>query len=175
MRRFAYLFSLVLVLAWSGQAVAESMTLNNTPVEVFFSPKGGAQDAIVREIGKAKSSILVQAFNFNNLAISKALAEAKKRGVAVAVILDKSNRTDNHSVAPFLKSEGIPVMIDAMHAVAHNKVMVIDADTVITGSYNFTRGAEESNAENLLVIRSKEMAKRYSGEWAEHKKHSEVY
>jgi phosphatidylserine/phosphatidylglycerophosphate/cardiolipin synthase-like enzyme len=175
MHRFAFALSLLLALAAPGLAVAESMTLNNTPVEVFFSPKGGAQDAVVREIGKAKTSILVQAFNFNNRAIAQALVEAKKRGVAVAAILDKSNRTDKASVAPMLSSAGIPVMIDAMHAVAHNKVMVIDAETVITGSFNFTRGAEENNAENLLVIRSKEMAKLYSGEWAAHKQHAEVY
>jgi len=175
MRRLAFALSLILVLAWSGLAAAASMTLNNTPAEVYFSPKGGAQEAIVREIGKAKSSILVQAFGFNNASIAKALAEAKKRGVAVAAILDKSNRSEKASVAAFLKSEGIPVMIDAMHVIAHNKVMVIDSETVITGSFNFTKGAEESNAENLLVIRSKELAKLYSVEWAEHKNHAEVY
>lgn len=175
MRRLAFVMSLALILAAPGPASAESLTLNNTPVEVLFSPKGGALDAVVREVGKAKSSILVQAYSFNNAAIAKALAEAKKRGLAVAVILDKSQRAEKANVAAFLKNEGVPVMIDGAHAAAHNKVMVIDAETVITGSFNFTRGAEESNAENLLVIRSKEMAKVYSQEWAEHKKHAEVF
>ena len=66
-------------------------------------------------------------------------------------------------------------MIDAAHAIAHNKVMVIDSGVVITGSFNFTKSAEERNAENLLVIRSPELAKIYSVNWAEHKKHSEAY
>lgn len=59
-----------------------------------------------------------------------------------------------------------------MHAIAHNKVMIIDSQAVITGSFNFTRAAELRNAENLLIIRSKELAEYYRREWAEHKAHS---
>lgn len=86
--------------------------------------------------------------------------------MAIAAILDKSQRTEKYSGATFLKNEGIPVMIDAAHAIAHNKVMVIDSGVVITGSFNFSKAAEERNAENLLVIRSPELAKIYSANWA---------
>ena len=54
------------------------------------------------------------------------------------------------------------VKIDSQHAIAHNKVMVIDAETVITGSFNFTKAAEDNNAENLLVIHDKVLAERYA-------------
>ena len=64
----------------------------------------------------------------------------------VEVILDKSQRTDQYSSATFFSNNGIPVRIDAAHAIAHNKVMVIDGETVITGSFNFTKAAEENNA-----------------------------
>jgi phosphatidylserine/phosphatidylglycerophosphate/cardiolipin synthase-like enzyme len=175
MRRLLSVLMLAAILAISGQAMAASLTLNNTPVEVYFSPNGGAQDAIVREIGKAKTSILVQAYSFTSAPIAKALIEAKKRGVAIAAILDKSQRTEKYSGATFLKNEGIPVMIDAGHAIAHDKVMVIDSEVVITGSFNFSKAAEEKNGENLLVIRSKDLAKIYSANWAEHKKHAETY
>ena len=47
--------------------------------------------------------------------------------------------------------------IDAEHAIAHNKVMIIDGETVITGSFNFTKAAEENNAENLLIIHDKKL------------------
>jgi phosphatidylserine/phosphatidylglycerophosphate/cardiolipin synthase-like enzyme len=70
---------------------------------------------------------------------------------------------------------GISVKIDAQHAIAHNKVMIIDGKTVITGSFNFTKAAEENNAENLLVIRDKKLADQYTKNWQEHDKHSEVY
>ena len=70
---------------------------------------------------------------------------------------------------------GIPVKIDAKHAIAHNKVMVIDDQTVITGSFNFTKAAEEQNAENLLVIYDKVLAAKYVGNWQTHAEHSEAY
>ncbi len=54
------------------------------------------------------------------------------------------------------------MLIDTEHALAHNKVILIDGDTVITGSFNFSRAAEERNAENLLVIRDQELAEKYS-------------
>ena len=95
--------------------------------------------------------------------------------VKVEVILDKSQRTDQYSSATFLYNSGIPTKIDAQHAIAHNKVMIIDGETVITGSFNFTKAAEENNAENLLIIHDKKLAKRYIKNWQEHAGHSEVY
>lgn len=91
------------------------------------------------------------------------------------VILDKSQRTQKYSSATFLYNAGIPVKIDPQHAIAHNKVMVIDGETLITGSFNFTKAAEENNAENLLVIHDKRLAARYTKNWQEHERHSEVY
>jgi phosphatidylserine/phosphatidylglycerophosphate/cardiolipin synthase-like enzyme len=143
--------------------------------EVYFSPHGGCTDAIVRELNKAKSTILIQAYPFTSAPIAKALLNAHKRGVKIEVILDKSQRTQKYSSATFFYNQGIPVKIDAQHAIAHNKVMVIDGETVITGSFNFTKTAEETNAENLLVIRDKKLAERYIKNWQEHERHSEVY
>ena len=93
----------------------------------------------------------------------------------VEAILDKSQRTEKYSSATFLFNSGIPVKIDAAHAIAHNKVMIIDGETVITGSFNFTKAAEEKNAENLLVIHDKKLAERYAKNWQEHAQHSEAY
>ena len=66
-------------------------------------------------------------------------------------------------------------MIEAAHAIAHNKVMIIDGETVVTGSFNFTRAAEGKNAENLLVIRDKNLAVRYAENWQGHVQHSKVH
>jgi phosphatidylserine/phosphatidylglycerophosphate/cardiolipin synthase-like enzyme len=70
---------------------------------------------------------------------------------------------------------GIPTFIDSAHAIAHNKVIVIDRETVITGSFNFTKAAEQHNAENLLILKNKDLAKLYVENWNRHKLHSEVY
>src|SRR5438105_570757 len=91
--------------------------------------------------------------SFTSAPIAKALVEAYKRGVKILAVLDKSNETDKYSAATFLNNFGIQLLIDDQHAIAHSKVMVIDSKTIITGSFNFTKAAEEKNAENMLVIK----------------------
>ena len=145
------------------------------PIQVYFSPNGGCTEAVVKEINAAKTTILVQAYSFTSTPIAKALVDAHKRGVKIQVILDKSKRSEKYSSADFVLHAGIPTFIDAKHAIAHNKIMVIDGATVITGSFNFTKAAETSNAENLLVIRSPELAAKYAANWQAHLEHSEKY
>jgi phosphatidylserine/phosphatidylglycerophosphate/cardiolipin synthase-like enzyme len=154
---------------------AIDIQLKDATAKVYFSPHGGATEAIVKEIGKAKSEVLVQAYSFTSKDIAKSLTDAQKRGIHVEIILDKSNRSEKYSAADFTAHMGIPTYIDAQHAIAHNKIMIIDKETLITGSFNFTKAAEERNAENLLIIKSKELAKVYLDNWYQHKKHSEEY
>lgn len=143
--------------------------------EVYFSPQGGATEAIVGAIDRAQRSIYLQAYSFTSAPIAKALLAAHKRGVKVEAILDKSNRTAKYSAADFLQHAGIPTYIDAAHSIAHNKVMIIDAELVITGSFNFTKAAEINNAENLLLLRDRELAARYLDNYRRHREHSEPY
>jgi phosphatidylserine/phosphatidylglycerophosphate/cardiolipin synthase-like enzyme len=121
--------------------------------KVYFSPDGGAQDAVVGEINQAKSEILLQAYSFTSAPIAQALVNAHKRGVTITAILDKSNEKAKYSAATFLLNAGIPVYIDYRPAIAHSKIMIIDRATIITGSFNFTKAAEHNNAENLLVLK----------------------
>ncbi|MCX5819271.1 MAG: phospholipase D family protein [Deltaproteobacteria bacterium] len=164
---------MVLVLLVCGPAArALDVDIGHAPVEVYFSPNNGATEAIVREIDRARSEILVQAYSFTSAPIAKALLKAHKRGVKVQAILDKSQKTQKFSSASFLTNSGIPTYIDDKHAIAHNKIIIIDKAVVITGSFNFTKAAEEKNAENLLIIRSKELAKPYLENWQRHREHS---
>jgi len=153
----------------------KQIALDKTAVAVYFSPHGGCTEAIIQEIDRAQSEILVQAYSFTSARIAKALLQAHKRGVREEVILDQSQKTQKYSSATFLANQGIPTSIDDQHAIAHNKVMIIDRKIVITGSFNFTRAAEEKNAENLLVIHSQELAKVYLDNWQKHREHSEEY
>lgn len=143
--------------------------------QVCFSPNGKCTSAIVEKIDSAKSEILIQAYSFTSAPIAKALINAHKRSIKIEAILDKSNATGKYSSATFLSNNGILVFIDAMHAIAHNKIIIIDKEIVITGSFNFTKAAEEKNAENLLIIKSKELAKSYIDNWEKHNKHSVKY
>jgi phosphatidylserine/phosphatidylglycerophosphate/cardiolipin synthase-like enzyme len=167
--------AVLLALFLSSAGHSAELTLHNAPVHFFFSPSGGATQAIVQEIDSAKQEILVQAYSFTSTPIARALVEARSRGLSVEAILDKSQRTEKYSGATFLANNRVPTYIDAAHAIAHNKVMIIDRQTVITGSFNFTKAAEQKNAENLLMIRSKELAGYYLENWQRHRQHSERY
>lgn len=133
----------------------------NTQFEVCFTPGGHCTDMIVRAIDCAHHSIDVQAYSFTSKPIVAALVNAERRGVSVDVLLDKSNVRQSHSVLPTLQENHIAFLLDNRPAIAHNKVMIIDRHQVITGSFNFTKGAQIRNAENALIIDSPELAKYY--------------
>ena len=133
-------------------------------VDVCFRPgETSCESAIIGAIDGAKSSLLIQAYGFTDSQIIHAIGEAEKRGVVVRVILDKENRQPRYTGATYLRNAGIPVRIDDKVAIAHNKVMVIDGETVIGGSYNYTRSAEDKNAENVTFTKSACVAKLYTG------------
>jgi phosphatidylserine/phosphatidylglycerophosphate/cardiolipin synthase-like enzyme len=168
------LSALCIIGLWSP-AYGQPQSASNTSWQVYFSPTGGATTAICRAMSTAKSSILVQAYSFTSAPIAEALVKAHKRGINVHVILDKSQKTQKYSSADFLANSGIPTRIDDAHAIAHNKVMIIDNEIVITGSFNFTKAAEDKNAENLLIIHSRQVADQYAKNWHLHERHSEPY
>jgi len=170
MRKSVFITIILLLSAFTTLAASDSLS-----VQVFFSPRGGCTDAVVSAISQAKTEILVQAYSFTSAPIAKALIDAHKHGVHVQIILDRSQRKEKYSSADFAAHAGIPTYIDAAHAIAHNKVMIIDKAVLITGSFNFTKAAEEKNAENLLVLRSKELARTYIENWQRHKEHSVRY
>ena len=111
-----YLFGLILVslLGLPGcqqapaQVAADQAAQSLPPIQVYFSPKGGCTEAVVKELNAAKTSVLVQAYSFTSAPIAKALLAAHKRGVKVQVILDKSQKTEKYSEADFLVNVGIP-------------------------------------------------------------------
>lgn len=142
---------------------------------ICFTPGQSCTEVIVKTLSGAKTSIFVQAYSFTSVPIAKALINAQKRGVHVEVILDKSNSNQKYSSATFLRNQGVPTYFDYKHAIAHNKIMIVDGETVITGSFNFTKAAEEHNAENLVVIKDKKIAEEYMQNWNVHRKHSEAF
>lgn len=153
---------------------------NSAKVEVYFSPRGGAQDAIIRAIDAATQSIRIQAYSYTSAPIGEALLRAHKRGVKITALLDDSNQTARYTGATFLQNAGIAVSVDAKHQIAHSKIIILDSGspqaTVITGSFNFSKAAEENNAENLLVIReAPELVKAYDANFDAHQAHSTPY
>jgi phosphatidylserine/phosphatidylglycerophosphate/cardiolipin synthase-like enzyme len=165
-------FTGAFTLLFLGRAVHRRLA---TPpsVAVHFSPKGGCTEAIVRELQAARREILVLAYSFTNKSIAQALVDAKLRGVHVDIVLDQSNEKEEHTDLHFFLEQGLVPLIDPKHAIAHNKVMVLDSRTVVTGSFNFTNQAENENAENMLIIKGHpELVSSYRKDFSAHKGHA---
>lgn len=97
MRRIAGLLIIFTVILW--MVLPPSFTLAQekpTSWDVYFSPYGGCTEAVIRELNKAKNSVLVQAYSFTSAPIAKALLNSHKRGVKVEVIMDNSQRTEKY-------------------------------------------------------------------------------
>lgn len=78
-----------------------------TTIDVFFSPKGAATEAIIQELRRAKSEILVYACNFTSVPIAKALVDAHKGWGKASAVLNKSQRPEKFSSATYKGDIGI--------------------------------------------------------------------
>jgi phosphatidylserine/phosphatidylglycerophosphate/cardiolipin synthase-like enzyme len=163
--------SVLAAVSWWQSAQAEPQ-----PAEIlaiYFTPPAGAASGLIKQIDGAKKSIKVMAYGFTATNLAEALVRAKRRGVDVGLIQDEKSAQNNRETLPILLTAGIEVRSDGKHAIQHNKLMLIDDDIVITGSYNFTNSAEKRNAENIMIVRSAYAAKRYADNWKTHWDHSE--
>jgi len=145
------------------------------PIQACFTPGQNCTAQIIQVLDTAKKTIFVQAYSFTSAPIARHLVEAKNRGVTVEVILDKSQTSQSsYSASRFLLHQHIPIWIDYKPAIAHNKIIIIDGERVITGSFNFTKAAQNKNAENLLIIQDSALAEIYTKNWRKRKAVSEA-
>lgn len=173
-------WGVVLILAaavWTSHRAAggpQSRTRSLEPsVEVLFSPDGGCEDRLVDLIEEAQDAVRVQMYMFTSRPISKALVAAQKRGVAVTVILDSSQEARTYVPWRVMKRGGVKVYFDGEHSVANNKVLIVDDRIVATGSYNYTKAAEEKNAENVVILENDaDVVEKYLDNFKEHLGHA---
>lgn len=169
-------FVLILGAALFCSSVQAAVTHLTASTAVCFTPEEDCTGLIANAINNARTEVLVQAFSFTSRPISRALINAHKRGVHVEIVLDASfNGHGKYAAVTAAANAGIPTFIDSFHTIAHNKIMVIDAQTVITGSFNFTHAAQYDNAENVIILKSTELAGIYKRHFIAHRKHSTAY
>lgn len=137
-------------------------------VSVGFSPEGSAQQLVINTLNSAHKSINLMGYSFTSPEVVKALIAAKRRGVDVRVVLDSKGNQGRASVAAInlLVNAGIEVRTVDNYQIMHDKVAIIDGVTVQTGSYNYTRAAQRSNSENVVVMwQMPEVAQVYLEHW----------
>lgn len=160
---FLLVFILSLTCVFSRLSLAEGQTTlePTSQIEVLFSPQDNCAQKIVSAIDNAKSYVYVVMYFLTSRPIAQALVKAKDRGVDVKICMDKGQPQYEYSKDKFLEDKGVDLKLIGGSGIMHNKFCVIDDYVTITGSYNWTARADLENDENVLIIRSKEIANIY--------------
>ena len=144
-------------------ALTPILTSDGVQVANYFSPPDGVMQKLVALVGGAKQSIRFMAFTYTDQDLADAMTQRFKAGVDVAGIFENRSATQGALVP--LYCAGVPVKVDGNPYTMHHKVIVIDGHIVVTGSFNFTKSADDANDDNVLIIDSPALAQLYLQEY----------
>ncbi len=147
----------------SGRLAAQT---TSSSITIYFSPQDKALPIILDHIEQARSTIVFMAFSLTSAPVTDALINAVERHVRVSGVVEKRNARGTGSVFAQLYEHGVDILEDGNCYNMHHKVMIIDDEIVITGSYNFTDNAENTNDENLAIIHDATIARFFLEEYA---------
>jgi len=148
-----------------AQVINPLIEVGGATIKTYFSPRGGTKAAIIEELKKAQKSIRFLAFSFTEKDTGNLMIQKKNEGLKVEGIFDAC-LIDRYSMYYPFRENKIFVLRDGNQALLHNKTIIIDEETVITGSYNFSKSAEESNNEDVIIIKSPTLAKQFTDEFS---------
>jgi len=139
---------------------------DGTVVESYFSPDDRIAGKVVALVGEARQSVDFLAFSYTHAAIGKAMIDRGQTGVKVRGVFEKSQAASSYSQFNRLSGAGFPVYLDANPRNMHHKMILIDGETTLAGSFNFSDSADKSNDENALIIRNnKAVGAKFAGEF----------
>jgi phosphatidylserine/phosphatidylglycerophosphate/cardiolipin synthase-like enzyme len=138
---------------------------NGTNIQIYYSGENDVLVRIIEEVSKAQTQIRFAAFSFTDYDLAKAMMDRAAVGVGVSGVFETTGSETAAAELRTLYCAGIPVFQDGNPGVLHHKFIVIDGETVITGSFNFSSNAVNSNDENLIIIRNADIAALYLQEW----------
>lgn len=137
-------------------------------IEYGFSPKAGAEQLVLKVIDSASSEIRLLAYSFTSASVTRALINARHRGVDVAIAVDYKNNISQdksgkaRAALNALINAGCHVRTISEFAIQHEKTIVADKETVQSGSFNYSEAAATRNSENVVVVwRNVGLAKAY--------------
>jgi phosphatidylserine/phosphatidylglycerophosphate/cardiolipin synthase-like enzyme len=166
----------LVLLAISSIPYLTDWGVNRAPVKISGSSAAERGNAMIAQISKARSEILVEARSFTSVDMAKALVDAARRGVSIAVILDKDQQEiRQYALARYLANSKITTYVDAQRAISPDSFMIVDGETVIAGSFDSTPAPQKRRTENVVVAQSGDLAKTYLASWNNHKANSRVY
>lgn len=141
------------------------LTINGVRVENYFSPEDGniIEQRLVDLVNSAKTSVRVMAFSFTIDELANAMISRRNAGVDVMALFEQRGSLQG-AMRP-LACAGVPVKQDGNPQTLHHKVIIIDNQIVVTGSFNFSKNAIEQNSENMLIIYDAQLAQQYTAQF----------
>jgi phosphatidylserine/phosphatidylglycerophosphate/cardiolipin synthase-like enzyme len=140
--------------------------VGGTQVEVYFSPDDGTMVRVLELVQDAQESVLFMAYSFTDDDLAVAMIDAENSGLELAGVMDKAQALSNKGGEyQNLLGSGIDVRLDGNPKSMHHKVIIIDGQIVVTGSYNFSKSAKTRNDENTLILHSPEIAELFREEF----------
>lgn len=139
--------------------------IGTTDINIYFSPEDNIERIIIKRIKKAKNSIHFMAFSFTSDKIARELIRLRKKGIKISGVIEKTGAKSRYSEYNKLRLEDIDIRLDRNKKMMHHKVIVIDGRLLITGSYNFSKNANEKNDENIIIVDNKSIAEEYLKEF----------
>ena len=165
--KFIGALSIAISSLWIHYTACQPSTYTHdaTDIEIYFTPQDPCIDLVVSKILSAKKIILVQAYVITSTRIVHALIHAHQQKVIVKVLIDKNAQMTKGSKVNLLLQHKIPIIIDKTIGLAHNKIMIIDNEYVITGSFNWTDSAQSKNSENIILIKGTKPNQQFKANW----------
>lgn len=142
------------------------VTIDGTRLDIYFSPDDHVQAALLDLLGQAQSSIYFLAYSFTSNPLSDAIQQRARAGVAVSGVMDADQMATNTGTEyDAFRAAGLDLRLDGDPGLMHHKVLIIDKEIVVMGSYNYSASAEKYNDENVIVIHSPDVAAEYIREF----------
>jgi phosphatidylserine/phosphatidylglycerophosphate/cardiolipin synthase-like enzyme len=139
--------------------------VDGTPLKNYFSTHDEVGAKICEELAQAKESIHFLAFSFTHKEIGRAMNAASERGAFVSGVFENSQAGSKSSLYKTMRERGFEVYKDGNPKNMHHKCIIIDGETVIAGSFNFSASADDSNDENIVIFRHREIAQKFEEEF----------
>jgi phosphatidylserine/phosphatidylglycerophosphate/cardiolipin synthase-like enzyme len=141
------------------------LVAGESEIRTLFAPEDDVMEAVIAAVAGARESIRFMAYSFTDDALGAEMAARAAAGVLVEGVFEARTAESEYSQYGPLEAAGAQVWKDGNSALMHHKVIIIDRATVISGSFNYSASADESNDENLLIITDAGLAAEYLGEF----------
>lgn len=140
---------------------------DGTVIENYFSTHDHIANRLIDKIGQAKTTIHFLAFSFTHKGIGRAVVDRARAGVEVQGVFEKSQAVSGYSeYNPFLGLRPqVEAYLDANPRNMHHKVLILDAETTVAGSFNFSDGADKQNDENVVILHNRDVAAAFEQEF----------